>query len=780
MAGTLTRRSWRELSRRKARAFFTVATIAAAVIGLWMFAVPPLIDGAMDERVQRDLLWDLRLSPNGIALTDADISAIGGLPNIAGVEARVLWVVQAVDGDRRTDALLVGVDDFADQEVNVVSITEGEVPGAGQVLSDPQNARSGRFEGGLGHRFALGGQPVEISGFGTTLQWSASVDDDDPVFYLQLDRLQDAIGVPGITWIDLRVDDDSPEGMVAAADGVRDYLASVDPEITYWEALQIREPGTWPEKEDIDNVIQLTYIIAAVGLISALFMVYTTMNSVVREQTREIGIIKAVGGTRRPIVVSYLKTAALLAALGTAFGTAAGIPLANLLVGFAGRQFSGVEPDFGVPIGVLALSVSVGMFATMAAALPAIFRATRVPVREALIDHGVEASFGADAIDGVLRRFRLAPRMARLGMRNAARRKGRSIVTAVQIGLAVGTFLAFLGLGVAIMDITAQTFDGEGGEIIVSLSADAGDVIADVPGVAVAEPVVYTGAGIGGETYQVQGQGPGAAYFHDDLEEGRWFTPTEEAEARPVAVLGPALANTEGVVVGDTVDIETTLGRARLDVVGIDSLMIDDGKVVFMPLSTTLSLTEEAFPEAYFVATAETDEAFVDATAADIDKALVSAGIPARVDTRYVEREAELTTNRTIVGILLILGIPVIAIGMIGLVNMLTTGIIERTREIGILRSIGARARHIRRITSAEALAVAFLGWLAAIPLGYVIARVLIALVNNAFEAAFPVMFPLWPLPLALIATLLLARLVVLIPVHRATRLSPGTALRYE
>lgn len=780
MATTLTRKAWRELSRRKARAFFTIATIAASVTGLWMFAVPSLIDDAMNERVESDLLWDLRLSPNGVVLADADINAIRDLPNIAGVEARVLTNTTVWYGGGQSQALLVAVDDFSNQEVNAVQLLEGDFPGPGQVLADPQNSRSGRLDAGIGDDLSFGGSPVVVSGIGTTLEWSATVDDADPVFYLDLGRLQAAIEYPGISWIDLRVDDNSPAALAAAGDTVREHLAGVDPEITYWEPLRSRAAGDWPEKDQVGNIVQLMYIIAALGLISALLMVYTTMNTVVREQTREIGIIKAVGGPRRAIVRSYLLTAALLGALGTALGVAAGIFLSNLLVGFTGRQFSGIEPGFGIPPWVLAMSIVVGLSATVGAALPAILRATRVPVRQALVDHGVADTFGSSTVDEALRRTRFLSRPARLGLRNAARRKARTLTTALQIGFAVGTFLGFLAMGIAVIDLSDQTYDGEGGDIAVSLNADAGNTIASVPGVAATTPVVYSNAGVAGDSYALHGQTHDAAAFHPDLLDGRWFTPSEESQAQLVAVAGPALARIAGIGVGDTIQVETSLTEVSVKVVGVDSLMINDGKTLFMPLSTTLQLTDKEVPQSYFVVTTQSDEAFVDATTISIQRALARDKIPATVEARYIDRQANQSQNRLIIAILMILGLPVIAIGMIGLVNTMTMNIFERTREIGILRSIGARARHIRRMIRAEALAVSVLGWLAAIPLGYLIATILIKLLSNSFDVTFAVRFPLWPLPLALVATLLIAAVVVLLPVRRAVRLRPGVALRYE
>ncbi len=780
MTSALMRKSWRELSHRKARAFFTVATIAAAVTGLWLFAVPPLIGSAMDDRIESDLLWDLRFSPNGIVLTDADITTIRDLPNVAGMEARVTTNTRLSADGRQIQAWLIGVDDFSDQEVNAVLISEGDAPGAGEVLTDPQNARTGRYRGGIGDQLNLGGFPLTISGVGSSLEFTATVDDADPVFYLSLDRLQEAIGYEAISWIDIRVDNHQPEMVAATADAIRGSLSAVDPEITYSEELQVREPGSWPEKESFDNVIRLTYIIAALGLASALLMVYTTMNTIVREQTREIGVLKAIGGTRRAIIRSYLFTAGLLGGLGTVVGVVAGVLLSNLLVGFTGRQFSGVEADFGVPLWVLVLSLGVGLGGTMLAALPAVRRATAIPVREALADHGVTASFGTGGVDAALRRSRFLPRSFRLGLRNTARRKGRSVATTVQIGFAVGTFLGFLALGITVMAVTEQTFDGEGGDIWVQGPGNATELLADIPGVAEVVPVYFADVGVDGETFNLQGQTPGATALHDNLDAGRWFTAEEEAGGQPVTVLGRAVAKTTGADIGDLLEVETITGQATLEVVGIDTLLVGDGKVLFTPLSTAIELSGGGVAGNYYVLTTDRDEAFIDRVASDLQRTLVTRGLGGSVETRYIEKQAELSGNRTVLAILMIMGVPVIAIGMIGLVNTMTMNIIERTREIGILRSIGARARHIRRMIRAEALILGLLGWLAAIPIGYAIGYLLVRLLSSGFGVDFDLRFALWPLPLALFVTLVITSLVVKIPVRRAIRLRPGTALRYE
>ncbi len=116
---------------------------------------------------------------------------------------------------------------------------------------------------------------------------------------------------------------------------------------------------------------------------------------------------------------------------------------------------------------------------------------------------------------------------------------------------------------------------------------------------------------------------------------------------------------------------------------------------------------------------------------------------------------------------------------LVGLVNTITMSVLERTREIGMLRSIGARARDVRAIFATEGLVVALTGWLLGVPLGYVLARAITWLVGNAVGLDIAFVFPLGYVAIALAGTALLALVVMLAPLRRAVRFKPGDAIRY-
>jgi putative ABC transport system permease protein len=117
---------------------------------------------------------------------------------------------------------------------------------------------------------------------------------------------------------------------------------------------------------------------------------------------------------------------------------------------------------------------------------------------------------------------------------------------------------------------------------------------------------------------------------------------------------------------------------------------------------------------------------------------------------------------------------------LLGLVNTLAVGVLERTREIGLLRAVGATRGQIRRMVLAESLlmsaAGAALGMLAGLALGYALVSLVAAFMTSQFHYSFPFA----GLVVALAAALLMAVLASLLPARQATGLKIVQALHYE
>jgi putative ABC transport system permease protein len=788
MISAHTRRSIRELTRRRGRSALTIATIAVAVAGVWLFAIPDNVETTLTERVRTDAMHTARLAPTAADLSDEQLDELRAVDTVAAIDLRTLARTEIRIGGRTEGVILVGVRDFDDQAVNIVSIDTGAAPATpGELVSDAENDRTGRFAGAVGDtvevrtptgRFTT----FTITGRGGTLRYSSEVQRDSPVLYLADDDVRRVMGYPAPNSIDVLAADPDPAAVDTMVADLRAILAAGVPDLAYWDVLEVWRAGTWPGSDDFGNFVVVFYVIAGVALVSALVLIFTTMNTLVREQTREIAVMKAIGGRPRVVMAGLLRTAMLLGGIGTLIGIAGGIPLSNWLMTFMSDEFGGTHVGWRLNGLALALSLVVGLGGTAVASWPALRRASRVTVRQALEDHGVVASYGVRPLDRIAARIPLRSRRAQMGVRNATRRFGRTIATAVPIGLAVGTLLGFGSVLITAVNEDLTTFDLEGGDLIVwnrdpGLDEHAGELIASVPEVEFAHPMIYSSVELDGEKY-VWGL-PAVSTYDQDVIDGRWYTEDEADAAASVVVLGEAVANQTGVGVGDVVSVETRRGPIDLTVVGIDGQLVNNGQTLFVPFRTVLDY-EGWTTGNYWVRTTDPGPATVEAAAAGIQTALEAGGYQVSQSVRYVDRDQNEAENRLIVTVVMAMGLPVVAIGMIGLASAMASNVLDRTREIGVLRSIGARRRDLRTMFRTEGFVIALLGWLVGIPIGYGLARLILWVFERRFDAAFTFRFPLWPIGVSLVLTVVVTLLVMELPLRRVVRMRPGAALRYE
>ncbi len=668
--------------------------------------------------------------------------------------------------------------------MNVVSLEEGAAP-------DPsQDRREALLESGSpGEQISIRAgdgtfYPLVVSGVGGTIRWSAVAADIGPIVYVPAETVRRFSASVGFNSLELLLADNSPAAAKATLAEVRSYLGRVAPEMTFGEVPEVRAPGSWQGKEQVFRMLPLLYVIGVIALASALILVSTTMNTIVSQQTAEIGVMKAVGGNRRAIMTCYLRSMLLLGAVGSAIGTAAGAFMSDALGRFAQENLGGITATWRTDPWFVAFGIVVGIGGTTLASLPALRRAMRVTVHQAFGGHGVGNGRRRGWLERATMRGTFFSSPTRLGFRNAARRRGRSLATSIQVALGVATVLAFGAFSITALDVTQSTLQNESGDLRVYHSRglfndNEAELLASRPDVAAVQPIVYATADFGGDKRPVWGL-PAETIYRSDLSAGRWFTPREVDDAAPVAVVGGPLAAITHTEVGDLIDIGTTNGVQTVEVVGIDEALVQDGTFIWLPLETAKAFEEQPDPNVYWVETASSEPDVADRVASDIQATFAAAGNPVTVDIQYRDLAAAQAEDRIVVGVIQVLGLPIVAIGMIGLVSAMTTTVLERTREIGVLRAIGARARHIRRVFRAEGTTLAVAGWLLGIPIGYLLARIIVWFFGRALHTSFPLLFPPWLPAVALVGVIVIARLTLRAPLRRAVRMRPGEALRYE
>jgi putative ABC transport system permease protein len=789
MVSASLRKSITDLTRRRTRTAFAVATLGLAVASISFFAIPTLIDRSMQREVRAERLADLTMSMRPLALSERDLAALAALPNVAAVEPRNSVDTRVLVGARRAPARVIGVRDFRSQTVDIVRRESGALPGTGGAVVDLQDANTDLYDATTGDVATLlrAGKAIRlpITGEARNIDGGEQVQDDNViVLYAPAATVAALSGDRGYGSLSFRLRDASPVAARSTTAAVRRYLSTVPGFSGFTDVPELRAPGDWPGKQETEKFADFLSVITLLALLSALVLISNTMTTLVAEQTGEIGVMRAIGARPRQVALVYVRTAALLGALGAAVGIAGGIAISNLAAGFFGTEFWATDVGFGVDATVVVVSGLVGLVGPPLAALPAIRRAVRIDLREALQSTG-SAVGGQGALDRALRRVSFLPRTMQLGLRAVGRRKRRSFATTLIVALAVGNLLAVLALAAAATETTRTSWDDHLDDVRIwttgsaTFDRRAERTIRSTPGVATIQPALVTDTKLAGEDAVVWGvrQRP---LFRYRVSGGRWFSAAEERARDRVLVIERNLARATGTQVGDRVTLSTGGGAAAFRVVGVADNQQEDGTALFVPLATVRALLHEPGATTYWVKTDTPDHALVDRTTTLLEDRLAPLGYEIGNQVKYVARRDEIDANKTVTTSIAVLGFLVIAISMVGLANAMTMSVVERTREIGVLRCIGARARDVRRIFASEGGTLAVAGWLLGIPVGYALDRALVWLVKDVTNIDLPVLFPPGNLALALVGTVVLALAITLLPIRRAVRFHPGDALRYD
>ncbi len=428
----------------------------------------------------------------------------------------------------------------------------------------------------------------------------------------------------------------------------------------------------------------------------------------------------------------------------------------------------------------------------VAASLPAMRRALRRPAAQTLAGAGTDGSYGTGWLDRAAARGRPAgwlPDSLRLGLRAVLRQRRRSAAVIIQVAVAAGLAMSFLALGQSIDSDIAQavgklhfTFGvgEEGGGTAHPFGRQALVVATATPGVSGAQPVETSSVRYDGQPYAAWGLGPDPLYSYR-LSAGRWLTTADAAASIPPVVLGPVAAAASGARIGQVLTLDMAAGPVRARVIGIDTGQNDNGDVVYFPLPVLERLDgTPGAANSLWVSTASSAHAAIDRAATAVTGRLAAAGYPVTTTKIYVLEAQFTASENSILAVVELLGLLVVAIMLMGLASTLTMGVIERTREIGILRCLGARSRHIRRIFTTEAVAVTLVGWALGILLGWLIYQGLLILVRQQADLSLPQDFPPAVPLITLAGVLALTLIVIRGPLHRASRIQPGTALRYQ
>ena len=793
---TMLKKSLRDLSKKRSRTIFTILTIALGVMGLSLFSVNLLADRLVNDEIDRENIHNLLFTVDDIQLNEANRRDLESMDNVESFEGRSIYTTKIHNGDRREHAYFIGIEDLTDQKVDRILFDPDELPHEDELLSEKSNAKYGLYSGERGDTISVvdhNGDPIEmrISGEGRSLVYARGgfVSGTTSMFYADIETVRSLGNLSGynsLSFVLERTDDRSVETTIQE---ITTYLTE-ELGSDLKELPEVRRDGEWSMSGVLDIIMNIMYVLTFLAIFCSVFLISNTMNTIVSEERREISQMKAVGATRAQVFSSYLLTSLVLGVIGSMFGVGLGIFMPYLILTFLSNLF-GFDPVFMVHLPTLCLSFLCGVGIVLLSSLPALIKATRITVRQGMEGQGINGGYTKGILSAWLIRFKWIPRSVQMGMRNVTRRKGRSFTTIAQITLAVGVFVGLVAFSHSLGIAITREIDNHGYDIEVeglgesSIFIDEGVIgsIEAVEGVEYVEPSIQTYFKINDKEIYASGyrQDTLSKRYDRTLSSGRWFTPEDTSDRSKVVVVASTLASMDSIHIGDTITATTSTGHHSFEVIGIDDDWYHMGMAVYLPFETMQDiLDEEGNVSGFYIITDSREHSDIDRVSSAIDDLLAEKGIPAEVEIMYVSREANIEENRGIVDMMIVTSVIIVMICMIGLMNNLTMNIMERTREIGMMRCIGSLSRDIRHVFGSEGLLLAFLGWITGIPFGYLIARLishmLVQMMHFTVDIHYPVSYLLWSLAVTMIGAII----IIQIPIWRATRMKPGDALRYQ
>ncbi|MEV4278324.1 ABC transporter permease [Actinoplanes xinjiangensis] len=564
---------------------------------------------------------------------------------------------------------------------------------------------------------------------------------------------------------------------VAAADGVtpdqlRDRLTPVlggDYEVKTGDQLSAESSADLKEGMGFFNQILLGF--AGIALFVGIFLILNTFSIVVAQRTRELALLRAIGASRRQVINSVLAEAVVVGLIASVLGLLAGVGAGAGLGALFSNMSGGMDlAPIGVPLSAVISSFTVGILVTVVAAVMPALRASRIapvaamqdvatpdrPLTRLTVAGAVVTAAGAAALGsglfvatgntalylilgGVLVTFigvaLLTPLISRpvvallgrlfswsvpgrLGRLNSGRNPRRTAITAaaLMVGIALVTGVT------VVMDSAKSSLKAEAARILkaqIMISGDQGgprpptydpavlDRAAAIPGVRAAAGLYNDLVAIGDDRSYVAAT--------EDLSRmaEAYGTTAPKLGADQVAVSAPE-AQERGWQTGSRVPIQTARGEARTYTVALVFAENALPGSIILPAEAIkgFGITQ---PVLGFVRL--DDGVPVSAVLPQVKALLADSPEVSATDQQTFVDSQVAVFDQIITMIQILLGLAIL-IAVLGVINTLALSVLERTRELGLLRAVGLGRAQTMRMITVEAVVIAVFGALLGVTVG--------------------------------------------------------------
>lgn len=574
--------------------------------------------------------------------------------------------------------------------------------------------------------------------------------------------------------------------------------------------VDVPKPGKHPHTDIMGLLLMAMAGFGLFALILSGVLVINLLTALMAAQVRQIGVMKAVGGTRWQIARIYFAQALLLGAVAIVVALPVGLLGSRILCRYLAVFLNFDITSFAVPVWVYALVALVGAIVPLLAAAVPVWRGSGVSIREALADYGVARNaFGTNRFDRILAGMSGLARPLLLAIRNSFRRRARLALTLLTLAVSGLFFMAALNVRASMIYTLDRLFATRQFDLLVAfntlVSMESVERAArNTPGVKAVEGWIFTqasiadagnapasGVGHGGTGGGMHGGAPAAdsfsviglpdntPMFKPDIIAGRNLLPGET----DTIVLNSALAARNAQwTVGNSINLRMGPAEKLWRIVGIAQEPFSPA-VAYVPrryfeeagghvgMANSVRLTLD-----------RTDRSSINQVKTALEQNLEREGLRAQGSSSKGDGRYGFDQHMVMIyWFLIVMSCILAGVGGLGLMTTMSLNVLERRREMGVLRAIGATPRTVRMIFVTEGAVIGLLSWalagLTAWPVSKALGDLILMLM---FKTRLSFSFELRGLWIWLVVSLCLCAVASFLPAWRASRQSVREAIGYE
>ncbi len=791
------RKVWRDLWRNKGRTFMVIMSISVGVMAVGMVvSANTLVLGQMarshiESNPSHGMLWLA-------GIVDEDmIRSLERIPSVKDIEGyaetSIHW--KTTPAGEWQDGHIVTYADFESQVYERVTLKEGVWPESKQIGVEAAHIDSFGAPGiGGTVYFEINERPQAYTVNGimrSPWEWPTPFGQEAAFYVTQKDFTRIA-GYYGFNKLLITVPQYSKENVQQAIDDINEKLKPQGVSVAYSEILHPEEHYL---QDMINGVGMVLAVMAIASLALSVMLVINTINALIAQQIPQIGIMKAVGSTRRQIMTMYLSAIAVYGLLSLVIAVPIGAYAGNAMAKWMLYLLNVPVTPFEILPKVLLLQVLVGLLTPLLAGLYPVLQGVAIPAANAISLTGLgRGQYGRHLLDRLISGIRGIPVMAALSLRNTFRRPGRVILTLLTLTVSGAFFIMVYSTQYSFEHTIDNIFAGFGYEVEIDFEQlqridEVIPLIESRPHVKNAEMWVFRTANA-----KIPGaEGPGSEYevfvrgvpsqspiFKPRLTAGRMLDPMDKR----AILFNQKLAKKMGVGVGDEIIIDLPeVGETSWTIVGlVFDLNGRDQNTAFTNIDT-LNLALRNVDKAAVAMIQGTDQSLATQKAieADLLDFFDAKGIKIGYSNVATEDRANASAKFSILTQLLMMMTVLMAIvGSMGLSGTLSINVIERRREIGVMRAVGASSRDVGFVFTGEGLMLGLTSWIFALPIGLSTAPAFVLALGDVIDFPaeyYPATHGVW---IWLGIVIVLSILASWVPARRATRISVNESLAYE